>query len=803
MTLTLNLHIKYSAKMYALAFMFMCSLIIASTPVQADSISVGVLNERVADSDIRFWTSTVNYLSKQIPEHQFNIKPMGYECLTNAINKNQLQFLITSPAHLVALQSSGARSIATLQTQSQGQTRDTFGAVMISLEQRIDLNDFSNIKDQSIIARTPFEFGGFQIIKRELLLSGVSIENDFLELRFTNGSQENIVNSILNEDADIGIIRSGLLERMIEEGTLPAHKIKVFHKNNTKNYPLLHSSSLYAEWQFIRLNETDIALARQVSIALKNMPKAILSSTSMSIQQEHYEPHYGWTHPTDLATVSGLLRALKLPPYEPSIKISFNRLIDEYGLVIVLIAVLFITLALSILRFSHINKKLHLSQKELAKHRDNLEEKVKKRTQELSQVNQALEEDIKARESVEFTLRRSRSVLQGFYEISMASNYSHSDKLEQLLSLARIHFQMNSTFLYKVDNPHRQLDTPSTWILQSFDGDPSYEKEAVRCIQTNLLNPVYEQIQTYENNQCNKRLHSLMIKVDNQPHRMLVFIGDLISESKFTDVDQELLQLMTQWIGSAIERQAIEQESEIYRSQLGKVTRLFTVGGMASGLAHEINQPLTAAVNYISGCLRRLKEDKPAQIEVGLTRSLESLNRATDIIRHLREFVQTGVPRTEKFDLVTSINQVLDLLSSEARQNQTLLNLRTIQTSINVTGDPVQIEQVILNLVRNAIEASATKGHVNISLDVLESKVQITVRDTGSGIQDEEMEAIFNAFHSSKPQGMGLGLAICRSIVEAHSSHLKVQNNDLGCQFMFKLPLAQNDFNEMHAREIR
>lgn len=758
---------------------------IMSNVAYAQTVSVGVLDERMTDADITFWTKTANRLTQQITEHQFTIKPMGYECLTNAIQKKQLDFVITSPAHLVALEADGARALATLQTQAQGQAQDRFGATLIALQNRDDLTDLSNGQDQSIIARTPFEFGGFQIMKRELLQAGMSLENDFLELRFTNGSQENIVKAILNDDADIGIVRSGLIEKMLQEGTLPANTLKVLHPKQSDHYPLLHSSALYAEWQFIRLASTDIALARAVSLALRNMPKAS--------QSVGYEPHFGWTDPTDLTTVSGLLRALQLSPFEPPVKISVGRLIAEYGVVMGLTLVLFITLLLSILRVSHINKKLQLSQTELATHRDNLEAEVKQRTQELSQVNRALEEDIKARESVEFTLRRSRSVLQGFYEISVAPHSSHSDKLEKLLSLARVHFQMSSTFLYKVDHPHRQLDAPSTWVLQAFDGDPRYENEAVRCIQANLLQPVYGQIQTYENNQCNKRLHSLMVKVDQQPHRMLVFIGDLLSDSQFTEVDQELLQLMTQWIGAAIERQAIEQESEIYRSQLGKVTRLFTVGEMASGLAHEINQPLTAAVNYISGSLRRLKEGRPGEIDVGLKRALESLNRATDIIRHLREFVQTGVPRSERFDLVSSINQVLDLLRSEAAQHQTALKLSTPQTAIFVLGDSVQIEQVILNLVRNAIEASSGQGEVQIVLELTDSNVQISVIDTGSGIEEEVMESVFDAFHSSKPQGMGLGLAICRSIVEAHSSHLNVQNNAKGCQFMFQLPLAALD----------
>ncbi|WP_321323178.1 sensor histidine kinase [Thiomicrorhabdus sp.] len=747
----------------------------------ADTISIGVFNQHSTASDIAFWNKTANYLSTHIEGLDFVIKPMGRECLDNAVDKKQLQFIISSPNHLVQLVANGAKLIATLQTEYHGKTQDYYAATVIAKSDKKTFKTLSDLKNLSVVATSPFEFGGYQMMKREFMLTGITPDRDFFELRFTNGSQKNIVRAVLSNEAEAGIIRSGLLEKMIQDGEIEKDKIKIIGTKTNPSYQLKHSSSLYAEWGIATLFNTDVALSLKVATTLYSMPK--------STSSQDYISHYGWTKPGDLTTVKGLLRALKLPPYSPENKINLKTLLHEYAVEISLILALILVLILSITRVSHINRKLAQSQLELDQHKNNLEQEVIERTQELSRVNRELEEDIKARESVEATLRRSRQALQSFYEISVNYSSSYAKKVDQLMVLARIHFQMDATFLYKVETPSK--DNPMGLTLQSFDGDRHYEKEALNCLQKIDYQANNNQIQTYENTQCNKRLQSIMINIDGPSNRLLLLIGDLINHSEISSVDQELLRLLTQWIASGIERHAIEEEREIYRSQLGKITRLFTVGEMATGLAHEINQPLTAAVNYISGSLRRLNGKDSEEIKLGLTRSLESLNLASNIIKRLREFVQTGTPQQQEFDLISSINKVLDILGAEAYQNTIKLLAPSSESQIMVKGDKTQIEQVILNLVRNGMEAVNSKdGFVSIDLKILNHDVEVSVIDNGSGVNEQEMQNIFNAFHSSKTEGMGLGLAICRSIIEAHNSQLKIQNNHPGCQFMFTLPLV-------------
>jgi Signal transduction histidine kinase regulating C4-dicarboxylate transport system len=154
-----------------------------------------------------------------------------------------------------------------------------------------------------------------------------------------------------------------------------------------------------------------------------------------------------------------------------------------------------------------------------------------------------------------------------------------------------------------------------------------------------------------------------------------------------------------------------------------------------------------------------------------------------------------GIHREETFDLVRLIKRVLDLLEIESGQQS--ISLKSVGTDkpVLVKGDQVQIEQVILNLVRNAIEATQLqdakpnmKRVVTVSLATIGDQVEVSVADNGPGIEDGEIEHIFDAFHSTKPDGMGLGLAICRSIIETHNSRLDARNTEQGAEFVFRLP---------------
>jgi signal transduction histidine kinase len=221
------------------------------------------------------------------------------------------------------------------------------------------------------------------------------------------------------------------------------------------------------------------------------------------------------------------------------------------------------------------------------------------------------------------------------------------------------------------------------------------------------------------------------------------------------------------------------------------------MGEMAAGLAHEINQPLAAIVNYAQGCSRRLRADAAdvdAILPVIDDIAAEGL-RAGEIIRRLRNLVRKEPPRQDWVHLAGIAAEALRLVESDAHQQVVTLRLDAEPVLPRVLGDPIQIEQVVLNLLRNAIDAMAdVRGrrelHVRIARAGSES-VELTVRDTGHGMPSAVAERIFDPFYSTKPNGLGMGLSISRSIVEAHQGRLTVvANTDGGATFRITLPVV-------------
>lgn len=746
----------------------------------ADVINIGLLNDRDTPAYQAFWRETAQTLSTQIPGHTFVITPLGLECLTHAVSKQQVQFAITNPAHTVLLEKNERGvTLATLQSQYGKRILTHYSAAIIASADRQDIQSLGDLKGQHVLASSPYRFGGYQMVWRQLLEAGIEPQADFFELFFSNDTDANIVTSVVEGKADAGVIQSGVLEQLLAQGKLQSGQLKVLNSTDLQSDLPAHSTPFYPEWSFVGLSQTDSELTQQVSRILLSLPKQNKGTSPI--------PAYGWTHPQDTTTVHGLLRALKLPPYAPFERQSLKEFLLEHRLGVGFILALMLLLLLFNARMGQVNRKLALSQSELANHRDNLEKQVQQRTQELHTLNSVLEQDILARQKVENTLRRSQSVLQDFYQILIRPGLEYEQKLYHLMLLAKNHFQMDAVFLYQVSGQPDSEEAPSL-SLTAQNGDPAWQEEIAQCLVENYLTAAIQDFQSYQNNVCNKRMLILQIHIHDELHSLLVFAGNIGSEHPLEEVDKKLLRLITQWIRSSIEMHEIEEDREKYRLQLGKVARLYTMGEMASGLAHEINQPLTAATNYVGGSLRRLKEDNHiAAVENGLQNALLCLNQTTAIIRRLREFVQTGVPREEEFDFSPLIQRVLDLLASEARQRQIDLSYPNSHREFWVKGDKVQLEQVMLNLVRNAIEACDPHGRVQIEMHAHDDCVEISVIDSGTGIAPDEITRIFDPFHSSKPFGMGLGLAICRSIVEAHSSLLTVQNLNPGTAFSFKL----------------
>lgn len=242
------------------------------------------------------------------------------------------------------------------------------------------------------------------------------------------------------------------------------------------------------------------------------------------------------------------------------------------------------------------------------------------------------------------------------------------------------------------------------------------------------------------------------------------------------------------------ERKKADEAARLHQAELAHVARLSTLGEMTSGLAHELNQPLCAITTYAQTCLRILNtgECKPEQVRYGLEHVVRQAELAGEIFRRLRNFARKGDVRSRRINLRDVIREVANFIKAEAEQNQIVLKIESGKAFAWV--DPIQIEQVLLNLVRNSIDAMVGEEHGAKQLTIRASKsgkdvVKVSISDTGHGCPPPLVEKLFEPFFTTKANGLGIGLGISQTIIEAHGGRLWLESNsDKGATFSFTLP---------------
>ena len=234
----------------------------------------------------------------------------------------------------------------------------------------------------------------------------------------------------------------------------------------------------------------------------------------------------------------------------------------------------------------------------------------------------------------------------------------------------------------------------------------------------------------------------------------------------------------------------------VAQADLAHVNRVATMGQLTASIAHEVNQPIAAAVINAQAALRWLKADPPDldEARLALGRVIDDGGRAGDVIERIRALVAKAPPRTSRFDLNEAVGDVIALTHSEALKQGVSVRTQLATDLPPVEGDRVQLQQVILNLIVNAIEAmsGADDGPRELRLSTEPDSaggVLVAVRDSGPGLDPQSEARLFDAFYTTKPEGMGMGLAICRSITEAHGGRLWVSANEpRGAVFQLALP---------------
>jgi C4-dicarboxylate-specific signal transduction histidine kinase len=231
------------------------------------------------------------------------------------------------------------------------------------------------------------------------------------------------------------------------------------------------------------------------------------------------------------------------------------------------------------------------------------------------------------------------------------------------------------------------------------------------------------------------------------------------------------------------------------QAELAHISRVTTMGEFAASIAHEVNQPLTGVVSNADASLRWLSEDSPnlADAIEAIRAIIRDGNRAADAVSRMRALFKKARPVKERLNINEAIEEVVILTRAEVRRNKVALRMELATNLPLLLGDRVQVQQVVVNLILNAIEAMSTVENRKRNLVIRTQRgegaeIRITVQDSGIGFDPLSFERIFDAFHTTKPGGLGMGLSISRSIVESHGGQLwATANNGPGATFHFTL----------------
>jgi C4-dicarboxylate-specific signal transduction histidine kinase len=250
-----------------------------------------------------------------------------------------------------------------------------------------------------------------------------------------------------------------------------------------------------------------------------------------------------------------------------------------------------------------------------------------------------------------------------------------------------------------------------------------------------------------------------------------------------------------------------EEQSAAQAEKAQVTSRLVTMGEMASSVAHELNQPLTAITNYCNGMVSRVKAESIAQEDLiaALQKTARQAERAGQIIHRIRNFVKRSEPKREPAEARQIVEDAVELAGIELRRRNVAIHTYVAQRLPIIMADPILIEQVLLNLLKNAAEAidsaqlPTQRRHIELRVVPRHTPeeggvIEFSVTDMGPGIKDEVIDRLYEAFFSTKAEGLGIGLSLCRSIVESHRGRMRAQNlyngqQAVGCRFAFTLPV--------------
>lgn len=308
--------INGNSSLRTLFFLLLIGFFSSSSILAQDTIRIGVLSNRGEAKSQQAWQETVDYLHDELPNYHFEITPLSFNKMEAAVKQKEIDLLFCNPANSILFEVRyGLTQIATLQKLYQGQEYSEYGSVFFTRKDNLNINRLTDLKGKKIAAVDRLSMGGC-LLPRELLQThGLNLEDDAKTLIFTQNHDE-VVFTVLSGHADIGMVRTGILEEMVKLGDINLEDIKILHPLTYPNFPFLVSTDLIPEWPLTKLFHFSNDISLEIVRELYELSEQEQNNKSVS--------NYGWTFPADYSLVSEKLKSIQAPPFE-NIELSFKE----------------------------------------------------------------------------------------------------------------------------------------------------------------------------------------------------------------------------------------------------------------------------------------------------------------------------------------------------------------------------------------------------------------------------------------------------------------------------------------------
>ncbi len=838
-------------------------LILTISPAGAteQTLYIGVLAHEGHENETAIeWEPTAQYLTKSIPELTFKVKTLHRNAVQEAIDEHEIDFIVTDPALYVHLEADhSVTRIATLESLWNNEPYTQISAVLFTTSDQSDINNIADIRNK-VFATTSDTCFGHIIAKKEMMDKGIDPEKDIADHIYVSSGTK-VVTKVVQKEADVGVVRSGVLESMVSKGELDIKNIKILDQKNNEAFPLIHSTALYPEWTFSKTKYVTDDNARSVASALYSIPP-----DSNAARAARY---YSWTIPLNYEPVRDCLKELGLPPYKDYGSFTFMDVVRNYWYVILLIIISITIMAYSLYNIKNKNRLLkeHILEKERVEHQLNERAKetgclynISKTMEQAASINEGLEkvtdiiptgwqytditcaritfneetfqtpnyQDTSWKIQQDMILHQKDGHNQGIIEVCYLENMAFKDEepfLEEEIKLLGAIAESLGVYIEKKIMEKQLIERNSELenIIRALPtGVVLIDEQNHEIISANPL--ALEMFGMEKEEIAGKICHKFICPAE-KGKCPITDLGQEVDHSERTLIraDRSEMPILKSVVHINLNGKKCLLESFIDISDLKEAQQESLNAKIAAeasnrskseflaNMSHELRTPLNSIIGFseilLDGTFGELNEKQAKYIGNVYDSGKHLLNLINDILDLSKVEAGRMELHYEEVKVHPVFEEIKSIISPLANKKEITLESTIEEGLVTIDTDRGKFKQILFNLVSNAIKFTPDSGKVSINATTNNDMALITVTDTGIGIPEEDQKKLFNPFQqldastTREYQGTGLGLALVKKFTQLHGGDVWLESKDgEGSTFGFSIPIKNKDVIESHTQ---